>query len=496
MSDAKSFLAVDLGASSGRCMAGTLADGRLHLEEINRFWNGPTEINGTWYWDFVHLFRHIKEGLGLAARKYGPQLVSMGVDTWGVDFGVLDEKGDLIANPVCYRDPRTEGMFAEAFKRVPKEKIFEQTGLQFMELNSLYQLLAMKLNDAPALKHGKSILFVPDLLNYWLTGKRCAERTFASTTQFYNPVTGNWAVELLEALELPHHLLQEIRSPGEVLGPLSDSVARETGAGPLPVVLTGSHDTASAFAAVPVKEGEHCAFLSSGTWSLFGTELDAPVINPDVLAANFTNEIGVCDTVRFLKNLSGLWVLQELRRNWKEQGFEYGWNEMDRMAMDAAPHQVFIDPGDPVFVAPGDMEKRIQDYCRRTGQAVPETHADVLRAAIEGLALLYAYEYDVLEQLTGRTFEVLRIVGGGCRNILLDQFAADATGRIVVTAPEEATSVGNIVMQMLATGVIGSLAEGREIVRRSFAEESRTFTPQDSIGWQAALKEWTRICRG
>lgn len=480
---AKHYLAVDLGASSGRTIVGTLDNGKLTLKEMNRFWNGPTEINGTLYWDFVHLFRNITEGLSLAFKEYGDQISSMGIDTWGVDSGLLDADGKLLGNPVNYRDRRTAGMFEKVFEKVPKREVFAQTGLQFMELNSLYQYMAMTLEDSVQYKTADKMLFVPDLLNYWLTGKMAAERTFASTSQFYNPVTKDWAVDLLERLGIRTDLFAELVDPGTVIGETSG----------LPVVAVGSHDTASAFAAVPVMPDEHCAFLSSGTWSLLGTELPEPVINEDVLAANFTNEVGVCDTIRFLKNLSGLWVIQELRRVWMEQGHDYTWDEMAEMALLSKPFKFLIDPSDEVFLAPGDMPSRIQEACVRTGQGKPEKHGEILRAAYESLALLYTDAFETLEKLSGRTLNVLRIVGGGCKNMTLNQFAADATGRKVITGPVEATAIGNLVMQMLAMGDIQSLEEGREIIRNSFEHESETYEPQDVAEWRGALEKWRTI---
>ncbi|MBN2163630.1 MAG: rhamnulokinase [Pontiellaceae bacterium] len=482
---AKHYLAVDLGASSGRTIVGTLENGKLSLKEMNRFWNGPTEIGGTLYWDFVHLFRCIQEGITLAKKEYGDGLVSMGIDTWGVDFGLIDEDGSLLGNPVNYRDSRTAGMFEQVFERVPKSEVFAQSGIQFMELNTLYQMMALSLSNAFQYRSAQKMLFVPDLLNYWLTGEMKAERTFASTSQFYNPVTKDWAYDLLEKLGIRTDLFAELVDPGTVIGD----------AGGLPVVAVGSHDTASAFAAVPVKEGEYCAFLSSGTWSLLGTELAEPVINPAALEANFTNEVGVCDTIRFLKNLSGLWIIQELRRCWNEQDCDYSWHAMEHMALEAEPFAFFIDPSDEVFVAPGDMPGRIQDYCERTGQGRPETHAQILRAAYEGLAFIYAHVYDSLESLAGRTLDVLRIVGGGCKDGLLDQLAANATGRKVVTGPTEATATGNLIVQMLAMGDIASLAEGREIIRNSFYDETREFEPQNADAWKAALEKWRTVIR-
>ncbi len=479
------YIAVDLGASSGRTIVATLEKGTLTLKEMNRFWNGPTEINGTLYWDFVYLFRNIQEGIALAKKEFGTDLVSMGIATWGVDFGLIDSQGNLLGNPVNYRDSRTNGMTEKVFAAAGKENVFKQTGIQFMQLNSLYQLYALaQAGDAQYVQADK-LLFVPDLLNYWLTGKMATERTFASTSQFYNPVTKDWAFDLLEKLNIRTDLFAPFTNPGKMLGTYQG----------LPVVNVGSHDTASAFAAVPVVEGESCAFLSSGTWSLLGTELPDPVINEESLAANFTNEVGVCDTIRFLKNLSGLWILQELRRTWTEQGFEYDYIQLAEMALLSTPFEFFINPGDEVFMAPGDMPLRIQDYCERTGQKRPQERGQIVRAAYEGLALLYADVYGTLEKLSGKKMDVLRIVGGGCQNKTLSQFAADATGRKVITGPIEATAIGNIVMQMLAMGDIASLDEGRKIIRHSFANEAKTYYPQDPVAWQSGLTKWRSICR-
>jgi rhamnulokinase len=482
---AKHYLAVDLGASSGRTIVGTLDDGKLTLKEMNRFWNGPTEIKGTLHWDFVHLFRQVKKGIALAKKEYGDGLSSVGIDTWGVDFGLFDSDGKLLRNPVHYRDSRSIGMFKNVFERVPKDEIFASTGIQFMELNTLYQLMSLSLEDSFQYRSAQSLLFSPDLLSYWLTGNMVAERTIASTSQFYNPATRDWAYDLLEKLGIRADLFADLVDPGSVIGHTDG----------LPVVAVGSHDTASAFAAVPVTEGEHSAVLSSGTWSLLGAELLEPIINEDVLAANFTNEVGVCNTIRFLKNLSGLWILQEVRRNWNEQDCDYSWHAMEHMALEAEAFEFFVDPSDEVFLAPCDMPACIQDYCERTGQGRPETHAQILRAAYEGLALLYADTYESLEQLTGRTLDTLRIVGGGCKDTLLDQMAANATGHKVITGPIEATATGNLIMQMMAMGDIQSLEEGREIIRNSFAEETLTFEPQDSGNWKQALEKWRKLCQ-
>ncbi len=482
---ARHYIAVDLGASSGRTMVGTLEGGKLSLKEMNRFWNGPTDIRGTLHWDFVHLLRNIKEGIALAKKEFGDGLVSLGIDTWGVDFGLFDADGKLLRNAVNYRDSRTAGMFEKVFEKVPKEEVFAQTGIQFMELNTLYQLMSLSLEDSFQYRNAKTLLFSPDLLGYWLTGNMVTERSIASTSQFYNPVTENWAYGLLEKLGIRTDLFAELVDSGTVIGDADG----------LPVVAVGGHDTASAFAAVPVADQEQSAFLSSGTWSLLGAELQEPVINDKALKANFTNEVGVCGTVRFLKNLSGLWMIQELRRGWNQQDYDYSWAAMEHMALDARQFEFFIDPSHEEFLAPGDMAGRIQDYCERTGQGRPETHSQILRVAYEGLALLYAESYESLEEILGHTFEVLRIVGGGSKDALLSQLAANATGRKVITGPVEATAIGNLIVQMLAMGDIQSLKEGREIISNSFSYESRTYVPQESNIWKSALGKWRKITR-
>lgn len=478
----KHYLAADLGASSGRTIVGTFDGARLSLQEINRFWNGPTKVNGTLHWDALHLLRNIQDGVALAQKQFGDGLVSMGVDTWGVDFGLLDGQGNLLGNPVHYRDARTDGIMEQVFDAVGKESVYNATGIQFMSLNSLYQLAALAQLDHTAYRYATHLLFMPDLFGFWLTGNRTANRTIASTSQFYNPVTRDWAFDLLESLRLRTDLFAPLTDAGEIIGDFDG----------IRVVSVGGHDTASAFAAVPVKDSENSAFLSSGTWSLLGVERPDPLINADALAAGFTNEVGVCDTIRFLKNISGLWIIQELRRVWAEQGQDYSWGQMATMALEAEPFAFSINPDDECFATPGDMAARIRDYCERTGQGIPQTHGQILRVAYEGLALLYADTHEVLEEQSDRSFDVLRIVGGGCQNKTLNQFASNALNRPVITGPIEATAIGNIIMQMLAMGDIASLAEGREMIRNSFAHEFKTFLPQDVEAWQAALIQWKR----
>ncbi|MBK9095958.1 MAG: rhamnulokinase [Anaerolineae bacterium] len=472
----RNYLALDLGASGGRAIVGRFDGERLTLVELHRFANGPVQLpradGGTsLHWNILGLFAEIKEGLRRAAAAGNGPLTSLGIDTWGVDFGLLDGRGQLLGNPYHYRDSRTDGMMGAAFRRVPREEIFAATGIQFMQLNTLYQLLALAERQDPGLTAAATLLLTPDLLNYWLTGRALSERTIASTTQFLDPYRGQWAVDLLARLGLPTHILPPIVEPGTVLGDLLPHVAAETGAQGVLVVAPGCHDTASAVAAVPA-EGAHHAYLSSGTWSLLGVETQAPVINAASLVANVTNEGGVCGTVRLLKNITGLWIIQECRRAWAAAGRPLSWDQIVAAAGAAMPATAVIDVDAAEFAAPGDMPGRVRAFCQRTGQPVPDTAGALAAVVYESLALKYRSTLARIEGLTGRTAAPLHIVGGGSQNRLLNQLAADFTGRPVIAGPVEATAIGNILMQMLATGALASLAEGRDLVRRSFEVEA------------------------
>ncbi len=414
-------------------------------------------------------------------------LVSAGLDAWGVDFGLLDRAGVLLGNPYHYRDGRTDGMLEEAFRRVPREEIFAATGIQFMQINSLYQLLAMVVRDDPVLRAAGTLLFIPDLFNYWLTGHMVSERSIASTSQCLDPFTGDWSRSLIDRMGIPSAIFPRIVAPGTVLGELLPHVAAETGAKGLTVVAPGCHDTASAVAAVPV-QSEDYAYLSSGTWSLMGTESSQPVVNEQSLAFNVTNEGGVCDTFRLLKNITGLWVIQECRRTWIQESGSLSWDQIVEMAARAPEFTAFIDVDAREFATPGDMPARICDYCASTGQPVPQDRGTVARVVFESLALKYRRTLEMLDQLAGRRNAVLHIVGGGTQNRLLSQLAANATGRPVVAGPIEATAAGNVLMQMLATGAIASLAEGRAIIRHSFEVEE--FEPQNRDAWDEAYARY------
>ncbi len=486
----KVYLAVDLGAESGRVMAGRFDGARLRIEEVHRFANVPVRLRGSLYWDVLYLYSEIKRGIALAARAYGSGVVSVGVDTWGVDYGLVDAGGCLLGQPVHYRDRRTDGMMDEAFRRLPKADIYAETGIQFMFFNTIYQLLSEVVAGAPALSIASRLLFIPDLLNSWLCGAGVNERTIASTSQLYDPRKKKWSRRVIGALELPDRIFGEIVDPGTALGPLLPEVAEETGAGPIQVVAPGCHDTASGVAAVPARGARH-AYLSSGTWSLMGVELRDPVIDSRTLAAGFTNEIGVFDTVRLLKNISGLWLVQECKRTWASKGDDTSYNDLTALAAAAPSFAAAIDPDAPEFAPPGDMPARIQEFCRRTGQEPPAGKGALVRTALESLAFKYRLVLEQLEDLLGYRLDVLHIVGGGSRNRLLNQFTANALNRPVVTGPVEATSAGNILMQMAGTGSIASREEGRDLIRRSF--ETVTYEPGDVQVWEQRFGDFTRI---
>jgi rhamnulokinase len=477
------YLAFDLGAESGRAILGTLDHGRLAIEELHRFANTPVRVFDALYWDTLRLWHEVQRGLAIAGRERKLRLDGIGIDTWGVDFALLGPDGALADNPRHYRDPRTNGAMEKLFRVAPRAEVFAQTGIQFMQLNSLYQFYALKLAGSPALEAARTLLFMPDLLNYWLTGVARAELTIASTSQFYDPLAKTWARDLLERLGLPTHILPEIVAPGTLLGPLLDSVAQAAGLGPVPVYATACHDTASAVAAVPA-EGANWCFISSGTWSLMGAELDEPVIDARVLAENLTNEIGAAGKVRFLKNIAGLWLLQECRRAWAIEGVEYTYEELVRLAGEAGPARAAIDPD--AFLEPGGMPGKIADHCRARGQAPPETPGEFTRTILESLAQRYGQVLESLEALAGRRFDVIHIVGGGSRNALLNQLVADATGRTVIAGPSEATAIGNVLIQAIGAGELTGLDEARALVRRSFAVE--VFHPPGS----AAAPFWVR----
>lgn len=488
----KKLLAFDLGAESGRGVLGRFDGQRLELEVIHRFANGPVRTLDTLHWDVLRLHAEMVTALRRSAAEQGG-IDSLGVDTWGVDFALFGRDGSLLGNPRHYRDPHTEGILEAAFERVPRQEIFRQTGLQFMRFNTLFQLLALERDRSPLLQVAESLLLMPDLFHYFFTGVRVNEFTDATTTQFYDPTAGGWAQGLLKAFGLPEHILGTIVAPGTVLGPLRPSVAAETGLNAAVVIAPASHDTGSAVAAVPAK-GDAWAYISSGTWSLMGVELDQPLINDNALHYNFTNEGGVGGTIRFLKNIMGLWLVQECRRAWQRAGRDHTYEELARLA-EAAPSFVsLVDPDASAFILPQSMPLALAEFCRRTGQPEPTEPGAVVRCALESLALRYRWVLERLEELLGRRLDVIHVVGGGTQNALLCQFTADACNRQVLAGPVEATAIGNVLVQAIGLGLLNSLADAREVVRRSF--EVRTYDPKDPQSWQGPYNRFLGYLSG
>ena len=483
------FLAFDLGAESGRGVLGHFDGERLTLEELHRFPNGGIRVLDSLHWDVLRLWNEIKATLSICSQR-NIGLSGIGIDTWGVDFALLGRSDVLLGFPYHYRDSRTDGMLEEAFRRLPRATLFERSGCQFLQINTLYQLLSMVVQQSPLLEIAETFLMIPDLFNFWLTGRKVCEFTDATTTQFYDPRRQQWSTEICTALGLRSDILPEIVQPGTQLDTLRSSVAAETGLPEIPVIAPACHDTGSAVAAVPAA-GERWAYISSGTWSLMGIEVPEPIVTEQALALNFTNEGGVEHTFRFLKNIMGLWLVQECRRTWAQAGNELSYSQMVQLAEDAAPFSAFVDPDDDSFLAPGNMPSRIIDYCKRTGQLPPSNEGEILRCALESLALKYRWVLKQLEAVRGHAIDVIHIVGGGAQNQILCQFTADATGTPVIAGPTEATAIGNIVVQAMACGLIGSIADAREIIRRSF--NAITYLPQDSQDWNQAYERFLEL---
>ncbi len=487
------FLAVDIGASNGRVLVGQWDGTKFELQELHRFPNGPVHLLGHMYWDVLGLWSEIKTGLAKYRTRFTEPPISVGIDTWGVDFALLDCQGNLLGNPYHYRDPRTDGMPARAFVRVPAEEIFEKTGIQFMQINTLFQLFSMAATNHPHLRAADTLLMMPDLFHYWLTGKKAGEYTTATTSQMLDSRSQTWCADLLDRLGIPPQILPPIVQPGSLLGLLRDDVSEETGLPPgVSVVAAGSHDTASAVAAVPGLD-ESSAYISSGTWSLMGLETCSPVINPQALRLNITNEGGVGGTIRLLKNIAGLWLLQECRRKWQRDGHDYGWEELLALAQKAEPLRSFVDPDSQDFLNPTDMPAAIQSYCRRTGQPEPATPGQTVRCCLESLALKYRHVLGLLESLAGKKIRTIRIVGGGCQNRMLSQLTAGACGCLVITGPVEATALGNVMVQAVATGYLADLQEGRQAVADSVHQES--FEPRAGK-WDEAAKRFEQLLLG
>ena len=482
-------LAVDLGASGGKAVVGRFDGRRLQVHEIYRFPNDPVRVSGHLHWDILRLLHEIEQAIGAASHADLGEITSIGIDAWGVDFGLVDGHGELVGNPYHYRDEQTRGVMEAVLEIVPREEIFARTGIQFIPLNTLYQLYAIQQRNPSLLDRAETLLMIPDLLRFFLTGERSSEYTNASTTQFLSIETGGWDVGLLERLDLPTRLLTEIVPPATPAGRLLPSVAAEIGTREIPLTSVASHDTASAVAAVPA-EGEF-AYLSCGTWSLLGTEVCRPLVDERALAWNFTNEGGIGDTYRLLKNIMGLWLVEGCRRRWERDGTWPGYAAMATAVDEALPFRSLIDADDPRFLNPPDMPAEIVASCRKSGQFVPETPAAIMRCVLESLALTYRLVLERTEQLTSRHFAGLHVVGGGTRNALLMQFTANAIGRPVWSGPAEATAIGNLLAQLIVAGHISSIAEGRQLVRDSFP--LALFEPQETDAWDAAYDRFLTI---
>lgn len=490
--DASHFLAFDLGAESGRAVLGALDGLRLTVHEVRRFPNTPLPLSGHIHWNVYALFDEMKAAMRDTAAALGHRPTSIGVDTWGVDFGLLAKDGSLLGLPFCYRDHRNAGAMEDYFRLVPRAALYEATGIQFMPFNTLFQIYAMVRDRSPLLDAAADLLFMPDLFNFLLTGRKAAEATIASTSQILDPRTKGWIPGLFQAMGLSKRILQDIVEPGTVLGELAAEVAAATGLRHVPVVATASHDTAAAVAAVPA-EGRHWAYISSGTWSLVGVEEKAPVISERSLEANFTNEGGVGGTVRFLKNVSGLWLVQGCRKAWSAEG-QVTYEDLTRSASEAPAFAALVDPDDPLFLNPPDMPEAIAAYCRRTGQAAPGTRAAVIRSLLESLALKYRFVIDQLRDVLGHPIEKIHVIGGGSRNALLCQLTADATGLPVMAGPAEATAIGNILVQALALGLVASPGEMRAVIRESF--EPRSYAPAGrAAAWDAAAARFRDLLK-
>ena len=495
MSSHTHYLAIDLGAESGRVMLGTLCEGRLTLEEIHRFSNGAVVVNGSRRWDLLHLYAKIVEGLRKAGSR-GLPIQSLSSDSWGVDYALMKGAEPFLTTPYQYRDERTDGSY-ERLGDVTREEIYAATGIQFMTINTLCQLHTDLLHRPEILNFADRFLLIGDTVNHLLGGDPVAEASLASTTQLFDPAKHDWARPLIKRLGLPESIFPKVVPSGTRIGTLHQELQSETGLGPVNVVASCSHDTGAAVAAVPASDESGWAYLSSGTWSLLGVESPSPVLTEKARLLNFTNEVGYGGTIRLLKNIAGLWILQECMRFWRESGHDYTYTDLVNLALDSLPHVSLINPGDGRFLrsggtaSSGGMPERIAEYCRETSQQVPQTAGATSRCILESLSLLYRKSLGELEQLTGKTINRLHIVGGGTRNDLLNQCAANATCRQVITGPVEATAAGNILIQALAGGAVSSLAEARQIVARSFPQN--TFEPQDAALWEAAYQRFTTL---
>lgn len=484
----KRVLAFDFGASSGRAIIGKFDGNKITLEEVHRFSNDPVSVSGTVYWDVLRLFHEIKQGI-IKARMAGG-FDSIGIDTWGVDFGLIDSEGKLMENPVHYRDTRTVGIVEESFKTMPREKIYGITGIQFMELNTLFQLISLKKYRPWMLDRADKMLFMPDLFAYMLTGKMCAEYSIASTSQLIDLKTGEWSKEILEAFGIKESIFAPIVKPGTVLGTLTPEICEECGVDPVPVISVCGHDTQSAITSVPCEDGKF-AFLSSGTWSLFGTELPKPIVNETSMNINITNEGGFDDSTGFLKNIIGLWLIQESRRQWQRQGEDYSYADLEKLALASEPFKCFIDPDAPEFVPHGNIPGRVQEFCKKTGQYVPQTVGEIMRCIYESLAMKYRLTFEKLRECTEQDYPVIHVIGGGTKDGLLCQLTANSCNRTVKAGPIEATVMGNVAVQLMSDGSVENIGQARKIIADS--SELKIYEPQNTDEWEKAYADFLKI---
>lgn len=484
----KKVLAFDFGASGGRAMCGTFDGKKIEIEELHRFSNDPVILNGTMYWDVLRLFFEIKQGL-IKAKKCG-KIESIGIDTWGVDFGLIDKEGRLLENPVHYRDKRTQGMLEKSFGRIDKEKFYHITGNQFMEINTVFQLLSLMEKREDLLMKADKLLLMPDLFNYFLTGEKKAEYSIASTTQLLDAEKRTWSDEIIHAFDFPERIFPEIIPTGTKVGSLTKEICEELFIGKTEVIAVAGHDTQCALVAVPAEEKDFI-FLSCGTWSLLGTELSEPIINEKSRYYNVTNEGGYGRKISFLKNIIGLWCIQESRRQWIREGKEFGFGELEELAKAAPPLKCFIDPDAPEFTPAGNVPERIREFCRRTGQNIPGTPGEIVRCINESLAMKYRYAMEEIQSCTGKNYQTVYMVGGGTQSALLCQCTADACRCAVSAGPVEATVLGNVALQLLAVGDISSLQEVREIIRGS--QDIKRYIPHGKKDWDEAYERFKKI---
>lgn len=479
------FLAVDLGASNGRAIAGYINNGKLVTKEVYRFPNEPVNLRNTLYWNVFSIYQEIKNALKKYGEEFDSELSSIAIDSWGIDFGLLDRDGDLIEAPVHYRDDRTDGVLEKAFEKMPKEEIFSRTGNQFLQFNTLFQLHALNSNKKYQLDNAATLLMIGDLFSYLLTGRKATEFSLATTTQLFDPLEGEWSSEIFENFDLPQDIQPDVYKTGTEIESLSKSTRKEVGIGSVPVIATTTHDTASAVSAVPA-QGEEWIFISSGTWSLLGIEIDEPILKAKVMKADFTNE--GCHSGKFTlhKNLTGLWILQECKQKWDERGEDLNYDQLTQLAQETKVFNCFIDTEWKTFAQPGNMPTKIKDYCKITNQQPPRNIAETVRTVLEGLALNYRLSIKQLKSITGRQFDTVHIVGGGAKNNLLSQFCANATGLKVISGPREATAMGNIINQAVSVGSIDSVKESRNLVRNS--SDLKTYFPKNASKWDRAYQ--------